>query len=51
MVVCNKIDIVRPEDLNEAKKSALKIFENSEIPVFTMSTVTEEGVMHVKEQV
>lgn len=50
MVVCNKIDIVRPEDLNEDKKAALKVFEDNGVPVFTMSTVTEEGISYVKEQ-
>lgn len=51
MVVCNKVDIVRPEDLDESKKAALKSFEDTGVPVFTMSTVTEEGVAYVKEQV
>ncbi|XP_075219203.1 nucleolar GTP-binding protein 1 [Lycorma delicatula] len=50
MVVCNKVDIVRPEDLSEEKKLALQVFENNGIPVFTMSTITEEGVAYVKEQ-
>jgi len=49
MVVCNKIDIVPLEELSEENKTALKFFEEKNIPVLSMSTVTDEGVMEVKE--
>lgn len=49
MVVCNKIDIVPLEELSEENKEALKIFEKENIPVMCMSTVTDEGIMEVKQ--
>lgn len=38
-------------ELNEDIRNALKIFENNGVPVLSMSTVTDEGVMEVKNTV
>ena len=51
MVVCNKMDIVPLDELSEDNKKALKIFEDNKIPILSMSTVTDEGVMDVKQAV
>jgi hypothetical protein len=49
--VCNKIDIVPLDELSDENKKAMKIFDDNKIPLLSMSTVTEEGVMGVKETV
>lgn len=51
MVVCNKTDVIKVDDLPEEKKELLKVFEENKIPFMSMSTLTEEGVAEVKEQV
>lgn len=51
MVVCNKIDIVPLAELSEENKNALKVFEDNKIPILSMSTLTDEGVMEVKQTV
>lgn len=51
MVVCNKIDIVPLDELSEENKEALKVFEKDDIPVLSMSTMTDEGIMEVKQTV
>ncbi|XP_030752261.1 nucleolar GTP-binding protein 1 [Sitophilus oryzae] len=49
IVVVNKTDIVKLEDLIAEKRITLKeIEEDSELQIMEMSTVTEEGVMEVK---
>ncbi|XP_076268900.1 nucleolar GTP-binding protein 1 isoform X2 [Rhynchophorus ferrugineus] len=49
IIVANKTDIVKLEDLPSEKREALKeIEEDKELEVIEMSTVTEEGVMSVK---
>ncbi|CAG9133643.1 unnamed protein product [Plutella xylostella] len=64
LLVLNKMDVVKPEDLPEEKRILLEQLEekcrtgnvvnadsNSElvnVPVMRMSTVTEEGVQEVK---
>ncbi|XP_018331683.1 nucleolar GTP-binding protein 1 [Agrilus planipennis] len=49
VVVANKIDIVKLDDLAPQRRALLKeIEENPEIPLLEMSTVTEQGVMEVK---
>ncbi|XP_012255458.2 nucleolar GTP-binding protein 1 [Athalia rosae] len=51
MIVLNKVDVLRLEELSEAKREILKPFEgNSEVPLVEMSTITDFGVMDVKTQ-
>ncbi|XP_065206622.1 nucleolar GTP-binding protein 1 [Planococcus citri] len=49
MVVCNKIDIVPLSELSDENKEALTVFEKENIPVLSMSTMTDEGIMEVKQ--
>lgn len=51
IVVCNKIDIVPLDKLSDENKNALSVFERENIPVLSMSTVTDEGIMEVKQTV
>lgn len=51
MVVCNKTDVIKVDDLPKEKKELLKVFEENNTPFMSMSTLTEEGVAEVKEQV
>lgn len=39
------------EQLSEASREALSIFEKNNVPLLPMSAVTDEGVMDVKQQV
>jgi hypothetical protein len=39
------------DQLSEASREALSIFEKNNVPLLPMSAVTEEGVMAVKQQV
>ncbi|XP_065838924.1 GTP-binding protein 4-like [Oscarella lobularis] len=49
LVAVNKVDILRPDDLPDAKKAVLeRLRTDAGIEVLAMSTVTEEGVMDVK---
>ncbi|XP_014211077.1 nucleolar GTP-binding protein 1 [Copidosoma floridanum] len=49
VIVVNKVDVLRMEELSEEKRSTLKEIEDDEnIPVIEMSTVTDFGVMEVK---
>ncbi|OXU17338.1 nucleolar GTP-binding protein 1 [Nasonia vitripennis] len=51
LIVVNKVDVLRLEELPEEKRSILKELENDEkIPLIEMSTVTDFGVMDVKTQ-
>lgn len=51
LLICtNKVDIIRLEDLPTEKAEQFKVFEESGIPLLSMSTLTEEGVMDVKIQ-
>ncbi|XP_061164106.1 GTP-binding protein 4-like [Saccostrea echinata] len=51
LIICtNKIDVVRIDDLPKEKAELMKEFEENDIPVLPMSTLTEEGVMDVKIQ-
>ncbi len=50
-MVCNKIDIVPLDELSDENKEALSVFEKEGIPVFSMSTMTDVGIMEVKEKV
>ena len=52
LFVFNKTDIIRLEDLPEEKRAAYEeVISDPNIKVLEMSTVTEEGVMSVKEEV
>lgn len=49
IVVVNKVDVLRLEELSPEKRAVLKTLEDDEtIPVLEMSTVTDFGVMEVK---
>lgn len=51
LIVCtNKTDVIRIEDLPKEKAEQFKVFEESDVPILSMSTLTEEGVMDVKIQ-
>jgi len=39
------------DQLSEAGREALSIFEKNNVPLLSMSAVTDEGVMEVKQQV
>lgn len=39
------------DQLSEAGREALSIFEKNNVPLLPMSAITEEGVMEVKQQV
>jgi len=49
--VCNKVDVTPMEQLSEASREALSIFEKNNVPVLPMSAITDEGVMEVKQRV
>ncbi|XP_064615993.1 GTP-binding protein 4-like [Liolophura sinensis] len=50
IVVVNKIDVKRLEELDDEKKQYFCGFESDGIPVLYMSTLTEEGVMDVRTE-
>nr|CAG4643795.1 EOG090X02QX [Lepidurus arcticus] len=50
LVIFNKIDVVRLEELSADKQELLKAFENDNVPTVQMSTITEEGVVEVKTE-
>lgn len=51
IVVINKTDILKLEELDEARKNSISsILNDPNIPVLQMSTVSEEGVMEVKTE-
>jgi nucleolar GTP-binding protein len=51
MVIINKIDIVKLDELDERRKAAISsILNDPDVPVLQMSTVSEEGVMEVKTE-
>jgi nucleolar GTP-binding protein len=49
--VLNKADIVKLEELSSEKRAQLAPIESENIPVMEMSTVTEQGIMEVKQEV
>jgi nucleolar GTP-binding protein len=51
LVVLNKADIVKLEELSPEKRALLAPLEAENIPVMEMSTVAEQGVMEVKQEV
>ncbi|XP_065574535.1 GTP-binding protein 4-like [Artemia franciscana] len=50
VVVLNKIDVVRLDELSEDNKKIIQQFEKDNIPVIPMSALSEEGVMKVKTE-
>ena len=50
ILVANKIDIKRIEDLNPEKKAIFDEFRESGIPIIEMSNLNEEGVMNVRNE-
>lgn len=52
LLVINKIDIKKPEDLNASDYKLLQdIIQQDQVPMVQLSCFTEEGVMDVKNQV
>lgn len=48
-IVCNKIDVVRPSDLDPARKAMLdSILTEDNVTLLELSCVSEEGVMDVR---
>lgn len=47
----NKVDIMRRKDLPSEKEEILKKIEADNIPVIEISTITEEGLMELKDKV
>lgn len=51
MIVINKVDILKLNDLDETRQKTLEgILNDPDVPVLQMSTVNEEGVMEVKTE-
>lgn len=51
MIVINKIDIIKLDELDERRKAAIApMLNDPDVPVLQMSTVNEEGVMEVKTE-
>jgi len=51
IVVLNKIDIVRPDELAEEKQAMMRTLEAEEgVTVIPMSNISEEGIMNVKTE-
>jgi nucleolar GTP-binding protein len=51
MIVINKIDILKLDDLDETRKNTLnRVLNDPNVPVLQMSTVSEEGVINVKTE-
>lgn len=48
MIAANKCDVIRLESLSEENKQQLSSIKD--VPMFEMSTVTEEGIMDVKNE-
>lgn len=51
MIVCNKIDAIKFEDLSEENRSIINSALTDGVDLVFMSTYTGEGVAEVKEKV
>lgn len=51
MVVANKSDVLRLDELAPEDRESLNSIQENDIPLLSMSTLTEEGVSEVKQQV
>ncbi|XP_076065536.1 GTP-binding protein 4-like [Oratosquilla oratoria] len=49
IVACNKVDVITLEELASEKRELISALVKNGIPVFEMSTLTQQGVMEVKE--
>jgi len=49
LVVCNKIDVIKFENLNEEDRNLLQSIAVDGVELIPMSAITEEGVTNVKE--
>lgn len=47
----NKIDLKRRNELTEEKNLILKKIEDEGVPIFEISTVSEEGIIELRNQV
>jgi nucleolar GTP-binding protein len=47
----NKIDVLRRKNLSAETEALLCKFENENIPVIELSTLTEEGVIELRDKV
>ncbi|CAH1403819.1 unnamed protein product [Nezara viridula] len=50
LVIANKCDVLKVDELSPEKQSCLDTFKEAAIPILSMSTVTEEGVSEVKQE-
>uniref|UniRef100_A0A0A9ZEK9 Nucleolar GTP-binding protein 1 n=2 Tax=Lygus hesperus TaxID=30085 RepID=A0A0A9ZEK9_LYGHE len=50
LVVANKCDVIRIEDVAPEDREQLNVLQENNVPLLTMSTLTEEGVSDVKQQ-
>lgn len=51
LIVMNKTDILKLNDLDEARKATLEhLLNDKDVPVMQMSTLSEEGLMEVKTE-
>nr|CAG4641533.1 EOG090X02QX [Eurycercus lamellatus] len=50
LVVLNKTDIIRLEELKPEQKELIQRFIDEDVPVMEMSTINDEGVMNVKTE-
>lgn len=51
LVGLNKVDIVKRDSLNKEKAALLNKLEEESIPIFEISTVTQEGITDFKNKV
>lgn len=50
VVALNKVDVKRLDELDGTNRAAIEELEKENLPIISMSTLTEEGVMAVKEE-
>ncbi|XP_067004052.2 nucleolar GTP-binding protein 1 [Anabrus simplex] len=50
LIVLNKSDVTRLEELPAQKQDLVKSLSGEDVPLFEMSTLTDEGVMEVKQE-
>ncbi|XP_062511706.1 GTP-binding protein 4-like [Corticium candelabrum] len=51
VVALNKVDIIRPEEIDEGGRQAIETIREGGFQIVAMSTVTEEGLMEAKSSV
>ena len=51
VLVANKVDIKKIQDLPSEKKKFFDQFKSENIPIVEMSTLMEDGVMNVRNEV